>query len=259
VAGIYIPSQPGGGAVPVLTPNQIKTDGIFGVTGRTGVMRTGTTVTGWQDQTGNSRDVSFASGKEAIYTASYIDGLPGIQLPSTCVGTFAGSTALLDNATPRGIYMVIKNTAEGGTYYHTFACFTTSVPFSNLNIVVSNDVNYGFFFNIIPGVAIGMDNTELVTTNSAVILNYDGVSATSASSYTGIINDVSKSVTAKAGGNSNTNNNNYINSYGNGGLPDFPATDSYIMELWLFGSVISPAERALFKAFGQSYYPSIIQ
>lgn len=248
----------GGGPPAVLTPEQIKTDGLFGVTGRNGVLRTGTSVTGWQDQTGNGRDVSFAGGKEAFYSAAYIDGLPGIQMLSTTVGTF-GTTVLLDNATARGIYMVIKNTAEGGTYYHTFACFTTSVAASNLNIVISNDPSYGFFFNIIPGVAIGMDHTELVTTDSALILNYDGVSATSASSYTAAINDVDKTVTAKAGGNSNSNNNNYINSYGNTGIPDFPATDSYIMELWLFGSVISTAERALFKAFGQYYYPSIIQ
>lgn len=251
-----LPKGPAGPPAP--NPSQ-KTGGLIGLTLTKGVTFDGSNkITNITDQTGNGRDAVFASGQEAMYVPAYINGQAAAQLLSTTLGTMSTDN-LIALGSARGIYMVIQNTTEAGTFYHSFVLLRTATANSNFDIVYSNDPSYNFFFGVVAGISSLTMLPSIVadiTTNAAsFILNWDGVSGEAPSSFDAYINNSVQVVASGTGVNNNAGNGNYINSYGATPPPVFPATNCYLMEFWLFDSLITPTERAtIFKPYTQTTY-----
>ncbi len=249
--------QPAAPVAPVPQPSD-KTGMLWGLDPRTGVtFSSGINVSQVADASGGTNHTTFAAGKEAEYQASYLTtGKPALKLLSTTLGIY-GTTNFIGVGADHGLYVLLHNVAEGGTYYHTFLSLRTSVANNNQNIVISNDPSYGTFGSILSGTFV-VGNTGATATitaaPSALIWNYTGGVVSAAASYNSRLNNAALVLSVLAGGGNNNTNANQVNSYANSSPPQFPALNSYLLGAWLYDSPITNTEAdTIFKPFAQSY------
>lgn len=250
--------KPSGSTPPPVPQPSDKAGMVWGLDMRAGVsFSSGINVSQVNDASGGGRHSVFAAGKEGEYQASYAStGQPALKLLATTVGTFSTDN-LIAIGSDHGYFALIHNVTEGGTWYHVFFTFRTAAALSNQSLSVTNDTNYGTFSAILPNAStIGnvAATTTLTASPSAVIYNYNGGVIADPTSYAMRVNNSPATLTALGGGAGNSGNGNYINSYANTGAPDFPATNSYLLGVWLYDSPISSTEAdTIFKPFAQSY------
>lgn len=246
-------------AVPALTD---KTGMLWGMDARTGVTKTGTSITQVDDISGNGRHTTYAAGKEATYVASFVDGKPAIKLLSTSLGVFTTDN-MIDAGADHGFFMVIQNTAEADPYYHTYVSFRTPTAVQNQSIVLSTDPLYGLFGHIVnANTAIG-NVAAVATLTSApgtLVWNYTGGLIGATGSYNAKVNNSTITLTNLTGGTAHNTNANNVNSYANSSPPQFPATNCHVLVMCLYDSPISAADITnVFKPHVQGSWPSIVQ
>jgi hypothetical protein len=241
-------------------PNPSQKTGIVAGFSQKYVVQSGGVLTKMLDQSGNGYDATFGSGHEASYVANYLNGQAAVKMSATTFATFAAGINLFTVGSPLGIYLVLQNAVEAGTYYHCFLNLSTPVTNADFSIVYSNDPNYNFFFGVIPPVGLATPVVQIsganITTNAvSLIFDYNGGSGVAAGSYAVYLNNASQSVAPTIGGANILTNGNYLNSLATSAPPEFPCTNSYLMECWIYNSQITSTERAtIFKPYTVTTY-----
>lgn len=232
-----------------------KSGAMLGIDLRKGFTLSGSLITGIADQSGNNRNVVFSSGQEATLVANYLNGQNAMKFGAGSLGIF-GTDFLWTSGSPRGVFMMLQNIAEAGTYYHVFVSMNLGVAGQNFTVNSSNDPAYGLNFGIVNSNTLPMiSGADITSAAASFIVNWDGVAFATPSSFAAFINNTVQTITSGTGTNGNTSGGNWLNSYGNSPPPQFPATGCYLMQLWLYNSAITSTERAtIFKPFVQTTY-----
>jgi hypothetical protein len=253
--------KPGGVTPPPAPTNPEALASWYAYWSARSVVKSGTAISQNTDLSGNAHHAAWSVA--STYDATGFDGNAMITNLAASLATFVVGTNVIAAGTPHGILALIWDTVEAGNYYHTLLSLRTATANNNQNVVVSSDVTYGTFFNILPtssGTAIGIGVQDFHTRPVVLIINYNGGAIGSAASYECFMDNTSKTISVLSGGAANNTSANQLNSYGNSSPPQFPFKNGKWSEIGILaGSVIGSSLRASIKTWVQYYYPTVTQ
>lgn len=226
---------------------------LFWFKADSGVTQAGGLVSQWDVQPGCvvSTNGTAAGATRPTYTAGVLNGKPGITFPAGTEITF-GSDLLFDPAAGFTLVFVAQNSNPGGTYYNGFMKIRATVGGRCFSGIFSNDpsyasVNFGYIPRAGFAAAVIKSTGDFTTSPNSMVMTYDGVSPTSASSWGVDKNAVAQ--TTSSGGTSQADTTlNGLGDWAAGGLP-FLGT---IFEVFAYNTKLSAGDLTEVNNYVQS-------
>lgn len=202
----------------------------------------------WADQSGNARNATAAAGNRPTYKTNVLNGKPVVGFSANKMDF--GSTVLINTSSAMTLFAVVRNTSFVNNYP-----FLASLRYGvadNFEWFFSADANYQYMTY---GSSLAWGPFRNSTTNPTTgwhyyMIKYSGSSPTSAGSWTYLIDNVSKTVSATGGAVGTSVQNNTL---GSGTLSNF-ALAGDIAQLGIWSESLDATNTTAFVSWVNAQY-----